>query len=248
MYNDIANAVDAIRRANHVCAFTGAGISVESGIPPFRGETGLWSRYDPIILDTGYFFEHPAESWRVIKDIFYDSFGKASPNEAHLALARMEAHSFLDAIITQNIDNLHQAAGSKKVYEYHGTVTTLSCTRCGHTFDAKDISLNTLPPKCSRCGGVLKPDFVFFGEAIPHKARTGALEEARQSDVFIVIGTTGEIMPASQIPSMAKANHALIIEINPEETAFTRKITDIFLNAKATVMMQLLEEGLEADR
>jgi len=126
----LEQAADALRRAKRAVAFTGAGISVESGIPPFRGPDGLWSRYDPQVLDLSYFHAHPLESWQVIKEIFYDYFGRARPNEAHKALARLEQAGYLQGVITQNIDNLHQEAGSRHVVEYHGTSRYLTCTAC----------------------------------------------------------------------------------------------------------------------
>lgn len=196
----IEKAAKLIKNAKHVTAFTGAGISVESGIPPFRGENGLWSKFDPIFLDIHYFQQNPLKSWKLIKEIFYDFFGKAEPNAAHIALAEMEKSGYINAIITQNIDNLHQIAGSKNVFEFHGNSRDLICTNCKKIYSVKDIDLSHLPPKCVDCGNVLKPDFVFFGESIPEPARAISFTEAKIADVFILIGTTGEIMPASIIP------------------------------------------------
>ena len=233
----IEEATKIIRKANHVTAYTGAGISVESGIPPFRGDTGLWSKYNPIVLDIDYFHNKPKESWKVIKEIFYDFFGEAKPNKAHFALAELEQLGILKSIITQNIDNLHEEAGSKEVYEFHGTSRNLICTSCSKIFNAEKIDLLVLPPKCDTCGTVLKPDFVFFGESIPEPANSNSFGEAEKADVFLLIGTTGEIMPASLIPHQAKRNGAKIIEINIEQTKFTESITDIFLEGKATEVM-----------
>ncbi len=238
--NKLTQAAELIKDSKHTTAFTGAGISVESGIPPFRGENGLWSKFDPIFLDLGYFFKHPDESWQLIKKIFYDSFAQAEPNAAHYALAQLEQRGLLQAIITQNIDNLHQRAGSKNVIEYHGTTQTLTCTHCGRRYQASTKFLNDLPPKCESCSGLLKPDFVFFGEAIPELAQSRSLQEAEIADVFILIGTTGEVQPASMIPIIAKKNHAKIIEINVEKSNYTDSITDIFLNGKATEIMRNL--------
>ena len=236
-------AAEIIRNAKNITVFTGAGISVESGIPPFRGEGGLWSKYNPVILDLGYFKSNPETSWAAIKEIFYDFFGNAKPNYAHTALAKMQEKGLIHKIITQNIDNLHQEAGSTNVYEYHGTMKTLACMKCGKEYKAEDIDFEKLPVMCHICGGLVKPDFVFFGEGIPEKAMTAAYDSIDHADVFIVIGTTGEIMPASSVPFMAKQNGAKLIEINIEETNFTRQITDVFLQGKATeVMKALLEE------
>ena len=243
MNDKIKQAAQLIKNSSRTVAFTGAGISVESGIPPFRGEGGLWSRYDPIILDIDYFKQNTKEAWAVIKELFYDFMGKAEPNAAHLALAEMEKAGFLHSIITQNIDNLHQKAGNSEVYEFHGNSRDLICMDCSTTYKVADIDLSVLPPKCNKCGGILKPDFVFFGEPIPEPANSKSWAEADNADLFILIGTTGEIMPASMIPFRAKEKGKKIIEINITTSNYT-SMADIFLQDKATEMMQLLVEEL----
>ena len=240
----IKAAAGLIRSSRYLVAFTGAGISVESGIPPFRGPEGLWSKYDPIVLDLDYFYRNPLESWKVIKEIFYDFFGQARPNAAHLALAQLEKAGILKSIITQNIDNLHQEAGNTVVYEFHGNSRKLICTSCGRHYAAGDVSLQALPPKCKACNNLLKPDFIFFGESIPTEAYTSSVKAAENADVFLIIGSTGEIMPASQIPHIAKQTGAGIIEINPETSRYTNSITDIHLKGKAAEVMQKLMTDL----
>lgn len=240
----LLQAVALIKSSSHTTVFTGAGVSVESGIPPFRGKDGLWSSIDPVFLDTAYFSRYPKESWKLIKHIFYDFFGEAKPNQAHYALAQLEEKQLLHTVITQNIDNLHQAAGSKDVIEFHGTSRKLMCTRCERIFDVTETLLENLPPLCQNCSNVLKPCFVFFGESIPEEANTRSLNEARTADTFIVIGTTGEIQPASMIPVIAKENGVKIIEINIEASRYTNSITDIFLKGKATEIMGYLLEHL----
>ncbi len=244
----INKAVEIIREAKRVTAFTGAGISVESGIPPFRGENGLWNKYDPVFLDINYFLKNPKKAWILIKEIFYDYFGEAKPNEAHKALAEMEKLNYLQTVITQNIDNLHQEAGSNKVYEYHGTSKNLICMDCNNNILSSNLDLKTLPPKCNQCGGLLKPDFIFFGEPIPELAQTKSILESKNSDVFILIGTTGEIMPASMVPYLAKENNAKIIEINISKSNYTDSITDVFLQGKATLIMSDLLKELKQAR
>lgn len=238
-------AAQIIKNAKRVTAFTGAGISVESGIPPFRGHNGLWSKYNPAFLDITYFRNHSLESWKLIKEIFYDFFGEAKANDAHFSLAKIENAGLLQATITQNIDNLHQEAGSKTVYEFHGTSKTLACVNCGTKINASEVNLDNLPPVCPKCGGVLKPDFVFFGDPISEPANSLSFQEAAISDVFLVIGTTGEIMPASIIPHVAKKHGAVIIEINTEESNYTQQITDIFIRDRATVAMNRLAQELK---
>ena len=238
-------AAELIQNATRVTAFTGAGISVESGIPPFRGENGLWNQYDPIFLDIRYFQAKPLESWKLIKEIFYDFFGEAHPNAAHQGLAQLEQDGLLSAIITQNIDNLHQEAGSKEVYEFHGTSHTLICPACYHKYPATEFDLNLLPPLCPNCSEILKPDFIFFGEAIPEPAMSLSFQETEKSDLFLLIGTTGEIMPASQLPILAKKNGAKIVEINIAPSNYTNSITDVFIQEKATVAINLLVEVIK---
>jgi NAD-dependent deacetylase len=241
----LKQAAKTIKSANRVTAFTGAGISVESGIPPFRGANGLWNKVDPKFIEIGYFHTHTTRSWQLIREIFYDFFGKAVPNAAHYGLAKLEEHGLLKTVITQNIDNLHQDAGNTNVLEFHGTASYMVCLDCHKKFPAKEIDLETIPPKCPNCEeGLLKPDFVFFGEGIPEPASSLSFKEAELSDVFIVIGTTGEVMPACMIPMIAKENGATIIEINPSKSAFTDKITDIHLQGLATEMVDGLIQEL----
>ncbi|MBI9044889.1 MAG: NAD-dependent deacylase [Anaerolineaceae bacterium] len=233
-------AAELILSARRVTAFTGAGISVESGIPPFRGEGGLWNKYDPHSLDISFFYSNPEQSWDVINQIFYEYFGKSKPNGAHLFLAELEALGFLKTVITQNIDNLHQIAGNTDVVEFHGNSYQLTCLSCNKKVAFSKELLNTLPPKCAFCDSVLKPDFIFFGEAIPPKAYERSIQVTRESDVWLIIGTTGEVYPASSIPTEAKRAGSKIIEINLSPSSFTYSITDIFLKGKATEICNAL--------
>lgn len=228
----IKEAADAIRRASYCTAFTGAGISVESGVPPFRGENGLWNTYDPSILELGYFHRNPEKSWPVIKEIFYNYFPKARPNPGHELLADMEEKGILKAVITQNIDDLHYRAGSRNVIEFHGNSRHLVCTSCGKKVDVSEEIIADVPPRCE-CGGIYKPDFIFFGESIPGDALRESEEAADKSDCMILIGTTGEVYPAAMIPQIASRKGARIIEINPEPSNYTGDITDIYIPAKA---------------
>jgi len=229
----LADAAAALRASRHAIAFTGAGVSVESGIPSFRGENGLWHRYDPRTLEIGYFLSEPAESWRVIREIFYEHWGKAEPNPAHFALAELETSNVVKEIVTQNIDGLHQAAGSRTVWEYHGTLGELLCLGCGARRKASPELMADLPAACPDCRGLLKPDFVFFGEGIPQKAAMGAQAAALKTDAVLVVGSTGEVYPAATVPEYAARNGAAIIEINPARTRFTGSITTHFLKGKA---------------
>jgi NAD-dependent deacetylase len=243
-FDKLNEAATIIRKSKYTVAFTGAGISVESGIPPFRGENGLWNKVDPIFLEIEYFRKKPLQSWKKIKEIFYDSMGDIQPNIAHETLAKMERRSFLESIITQNIDHLHQKAGSRYVYELHGTYKQLVCTECGSEFDMSFADLRYLPPTCYICKGILKPDMVFFNEPIPAFAKKRSFEEAKKADVLIIIGTNAEVLPAAEIPVVAREHGAKIIEINIGETHFSNDITDIFLKGKASEIMKGIGELL----
>jgi len=233
-----------IRNARYAIAFTGAGISVDSGIPAFRGEGGLWNSHHPIYLEIDFFSKKPLQSWIKIKEIFYDNLEDAHPNIAHEVLAKMEERSFVESIITQNIDSLHQQAGSKKVYELHGNLKKLICTECSSEYDISFADLNYLPPTCYVCKGVLKPDIVFFNEPIPAYAKKKSLEEVNKTDLMLIIGTQAEVLPAAEFPLIAKKNGAKIIEINIKKSHLTGTVTDIFLKGKATEILSEIGELL----
>ncbi len=238
----MVQAARLLAGARHVTVFSGAGISVASGIPPFRGPNGLWSRMDPGFIEIEYFRRQPEKSWLRIKEVFYDFFGRAEPNAAHFGVAAMEKAGRVKAVITQNIDNLHQRAGSREVIEFHGNSQWLVCLECLQREAATLERLAALPPRCA-CGGLLKPDFIFFGEGIPEKALRRSYQEASLADLFLVIGSSGEIMPACQIPPLAKARGAKLIEINLHESNFT-PLADIFLKGPATEVVGALVKEL----
>ncbi len=238
-------AAEAILNAKHCVAFTGAGISVESGIPPFRGENGLWDRYDPMTFDIGYFMENTQASWAAIRDIFYELFGRVLPNAAHYALAELEARDLVKAVITQNIDHLHTDAGSRTVHEFHGSLKQVRCLACGSLYPVDRVDINQALPVCDDCGGVLKPDVIFFGESIPEPAATLSIEAAEQADCMILVGTTGTVAPANMLPARAKSNHAVIIEINPTPSEYTQGVTDFFIREKAAAAMENLMEEID---
>lgn len=240
----IRAAAETIRSSGHLVAFTGAGISVESGIPPFRGQGGLWERYDPSILDIDRFYRDSAASWKAIKELFYDHWGACRPNRAHEILAAWEARGKLAFTITQNIDDLHYRAGSRRIAEYHGALRELVCRRCGRREASTSVSLSRLPPRCPDCGGVFKPDFVFFGEGIPEAAARSAEEAVASCDCMLLIGTSGEVYPAAYLPAAAKRRGAKIIELNPRPSAYSASIVDVFLPFGACEGMSLLDASL----
>ncbi len=244
MKNKLMKIADLILKAKYAVAFTGAGISVESGIPSFRGKEGIWNKYDPSILEIDSFTRKPEKSWPLIRKLFYGPFNAAEPNPAHVFLAQLEKAGKLEAIITQNIDNLHHRAGSRNIIEYHGNSRQLICMSCGARYDAAEKIRESEVPRCG-CGGLCKPDFTFFGEAIHASAVERALEASERCDLMILVGTTGEVYPAALIPRAAKKRGAVIVEINPDFSAYTLEITDHFLPLGAVKAAQELSPLLD---
>jgi len=169
--------------------------------------------------------------------MFYNKLILAEPNIAHQIISKMGTRGFIESVITQNVDNLHQKAGSNPVYELHGTYRQLVCTRCTTEYDFSFADLNFLPPTCFICKGILKPDMVFFNESVPAFTQKRSFEEAEKADVFLIIGTNAEVFPAADIPVKAKDSGAKIIEINIEPSHFTNTITDVFLHGTAVEIM-----------
>jgi len=234
-------AAEIVRNTINAIAVTGAGISVESGIPDFRSAGGLWTRYPPDQYATmNAFMNDPDKVWEMWYELA-DTLKDIKPNPGHYALAKLEQLSHLKAIITQNIDALHQHAGSNTVIEYHGNADQIACTAC-FRHRKMDLSHRTLgAPRCE-CGGVMKPDVVLFGEAIPEYAMKTSDRLARGCDVLIVVGTSAQVYPAASLPYLAKENGAIIIECNTEPTSFTQVITDIFLQGRAGETLPKLVE------
>ncbi len=228
----IERAARAILESKLTLALTGAGISVESGIPDFRSKGGLWDRYDPEEYATIYAFrENPEKVWRMLKEM-EETVNKAMPSEAHKALAELEKLGLLRAVITQNVDNLHQEAGSRDVIEYHGNSRSLICLWCNRKYDYKEKK-GEYPPYCG-CGKILKPEVVFFGESIPPSAMIRSSQLACSCQALLIIGTSAVVYPFSVLPSQAKQAGSTIIEINLERTVITGHITDIFIQGKAS--------------
>jgi len=206
-----------ILTSKHLVAFTGAGVSAESGVPTFRGSNGLWKRFKPEELATPEAFRmDPLRVWEWYKWRM-KIISHAKPNPAHYALAKLEKLGILKCIITQNVDGLHQKAGSQNVIELHGSIWRVKCTRCNYKGKVEKPP-EKIPPKCPKCNSLLRPDVVWFGEPLPQREWSKAVSEALKCDVMLVIGTSGVVMPAALIPRIAWENRAKIIEINPEDT------------------------------
>jgi NAD-dependent deacetylase len=234
-----------LRQHRRIVALTGAGISVESGIPDFRSPGGLWERFDPMeYAHIQAFRRHPAKVWTLIKEM--DAvITTARPNEAHYALAELEAMGLLLGLITQNVDNLHQAAGSRRVVEYHGNAHRFVCDTCRGQHPGETLDFSQTPLYCF-CGGLIRPDVVFFGEPIPPAAQAEAEELAQECDLLLVIGTSGEVAPASYLPYLAKKWGALLVENNLEPTRLTYSLTDHFLQGPAGKMLPRAVKELQA--
>ncbi len=196
-------------------AFTGAGVSTESGIPDFRGKNGLWSRYDPIEYGTlGAFRANPEKVWRMLSSLLETV--DAEPNSGHRALAALEQQGFLAGIITQNIDDLHQKGGSSNVIEFHGSFATFSCLSCGAGYKLAFVKKNAMPPRCTDCKAILKPDIVFFDERIPPHVLQETEAMLAGADLLLVAGTSCQVPPAASIPFMFHNRGGTIIEVNRE--------------------------------
>ena len=242
-------AAARLRTARKAIALTGAGASVESGIPDFRSPGGLWTKYPPEEYATIEAFQaDPDKVWGLWYDLGQMLLG-VQPNPGHEALAEMEALGRLQAVITQNIDNLHQQAGNETVIEYHGNAQRFVCTHCRRRTPLEVEGLRPeVCPRCDACntGAVLKPDVVLFGEAIPTKALFDGEVWAHTADVVIVVGTSAQVFPAAGIPYTAKEHGAYIIECNIEPTEFTHHITDAFLQGPCGQTLPRLLAALQA--
>ncbi len=238
-------AAKLMAKTRCVMAFTGAGISAESGVPTFRGQGGIWDRYDERHLEIGFFRREPEKAWPTIREIFYSLAASYEPNDAHRVLAGWERSGRLDFTVTQNIDGLHRRAGSRRLAEFHGATTDLVCMSCGRRAAATEAALTELPPRCS-CGGVYKPDFIFFGEGIPRDAYEASFAAAERADLCLVIGSTGTVYPAASVPRRVKERGGSIIEINPEPSEFTRDIVDAFVASGASYALRSLDGRMRA--
>ncbi len=230
-----------LKKAYTVVVLTGAGISAASGVPTFRGENGLWKKFRPEKLANFYTFSQNPElvwewyQWR--RELIY----KVKPNLAHYALVDFENIFPEFCLITQNIDNLHQEAGNKKIIELHGNIMRNKCSSCGKPYEG-DFDLKNGIPKCSDCGELIRPDVVWFGEFLPQEAIQKAQEMAMASEVFFSIGTSAVVEPAASLPYIAKGNGAYIVEINIEKTPLTSSADEFLQGAADKILPELVIE------
>lgn len=243
----------AARRLAHVqrlVVLTGAGISKESGIPTFReAQDGLWARYAPMMMASREgFLSNPKLVWEWYEYRF-GMVEAARPNPGHLAIAELEQIIPGAAVITQNIDGLHQAAGSRLVYELHGSIRRYKCLSGRHTgFTRQDVlAAGEKPPRCPRCGDLLRPDVVWFGEYLPEDVLAAAFALSEQCDAILVVGTSGVVQPAASLPFVAARAGALVIDVNPERDEIA-DVADIFLQGRGGAILPELVAALRAER
>jgi NAD-dependent deacetylase len=231
-----------IAEAGMVVALTGAGISTESGIPDFRSPGGLWTRYDPMLYATfESFVADPTRFWSMAADL-NPLLENALPNPAHLALSELEAIGKCDAVITQNIDHLHQRAGSGLVLELHGTYRTGTCGTRHDYHEIKDSADSGQVPSCKTCLGAIKPDVVLFGEPLNAPVLHQAVELATSCDLMLVIGCGLEVFPAASLPSYTHRNDGKLIFINLSSTAYDEIADLIILGQAGIIVPRILEE------
>jgi NAD-dependent deacetylase len=238
-------AASLLSGARRGVAFTGAGVSAESGIRTFRGEDGLWKEYDPYkVASIDAFLEDPKRYWEVSRQR-WSSFAHARPNAAHRALAAMEAAGKLAAVVTQNTDGLHRDAGTRRLIELHGSGRVVRCLDCGAEEPREQVQARLereMPPHCLRCGSIhIKPAVVFFGEAMPRPAVEEAFELATHCDLMLVVGSSLQVYPAAQVPLAAVEAEAPLVIVNAEPTPFD-EMADVVLTGQAGAILPALLE------
>ncbi len=243
----VISAAELLNAAHYAVVLTGAGISTPSGIPDFRSPNcGLWSGVDPVAVASMYGFrQNPAAFYDWVYPLVSLTI-KAVPNAAHVALATLEAQHKIKGIITQNIDTLHTRAGSHLIHELHGQFREATCTHCFKIYDAEPIIMQFLldrqVPHCPLCGGVIKPNVILFGEQLPVKPFMAAKDMARKADLVLVVGTSLEVAPASELPVLARKNGAKIIIINLEPTHLDSTATLVIHADAANVLPQIVAQ------
>lgn len=241
----IEKAGDLVRQARRAVVLTGAGISTASSIPDFRSpDSGLWNSVNPMtVASIMAFRQRPQDFYNWVRPLV-DVMLTARPNAAHIALAQLEAAGRLSSVITQNIDGLHQAAGSKNVYEVHGHIREATCMRCYEVYPAEAVLKQFVEdrqvPTC-RCGGVLKPNVILFGEQLPMQALLGARAEVEQCDLLIVAGSSLEVAPVSELPEQVLANRARLIIVNFQPTHMDRYADVVIHENVADVLPSMVE-------
>ncbi len=245
---EIQRAAEAVLDANYAIALTGAGMSVESGIPPFRGPGGLWTKYgEPPMNQFQRFMADPKKAWEerlsTRNDEFYKPLLEAKPNPGHFALAELESLGVLRFVITQNVDDLHRQAGQKSLAEIHGNWKLIRCLDCTLRFRREQIDFSTLPPRCPECGGILKSDTVSFGEPIPTDMLSLCATHAARADLVIVAGTSATVYPAAGFALEVKQRGGVMVEVNLYESELT-PICDVSLGGGSAEVLPRLVKAI----
>jgi NAD-dependent deacetylase len=249
---EIKAAAEMILAARYSIALTGAGMSVESGIPPFRGPGGLWTKYgEPPMNGFQIFMADPKKGWeeRLSRqdDELFAPLRTAKPNPGHIALAELESIGVLQFLITQNVDDLHRQAGHKAIAEIHGNWKLIRCLECTSRFKNEEIKLEVLPPPCPRCGGLLKSDTVSFGEPIPADVLSQCAEHSAHADLVLVAGTSATVYPAAGFALEVKERGGRLIEVNLYESEITRTC-DLSLRGTTGQVLPRLAQAVSALR
>lgn len=246
-------AADIIRASRNAVVLTGAGISTASGIPDFRSaNNGLWEKYDPFEVASLVAFRYdPLRFYEWLRGLAVDIY-RAEPNPAHFGLAELEQMGIVRSVVTQNIDNLHQRAGSRRVLEVHGSMSTLTCTRCYETYDAQSFIAPYLEngeiPYCPGCSSILKPDLVLMGEQLPARTWLQAQQACKECDLMIVAGSSLEVLPVAGLPMRALENGAHLILINYSSTYLDVRADVVLHEDLATVIPRVVAEVKSAQR
>ncbi len=243
----LRQAAKLLAESEYTVALSGAGLSVDSGIPDFRSKGGLWERFDPMIYaHIASFKQDPEKVWVMLREMS-DLINRSIPNAGHTALAELEKLGKLQGVITQNIDNLHQEAGNKYVVEFHGNTQRLHCVWCGKRYGKSEIATGVFgdPPICG-CGKVLKPDVVFFGEAIPPNAYQKSVHMAEKAQVMLVVGTSAQVAPANMLPSITTSTGGVLIEVNLERTHLTDRYDSVLLQGSTTTALPELVDAVKS--
>lgn len=253
--DSIAEHIDSVATrlsdANRAVALTGAGVSTASGLPSYRGADGIWGEeFDPTAFRYGRFQSDPGGFWRDRSEMHERVYGgDIEPNAAHDALAELDRTGVLDAVITQNIDGLHDAAGTESVIELHGNAHRVTCQSCGAEYDAASVFERVrdgeVPPHCPSCGGMLKPDIVLFGEQLPTDPLEAARRHARAADVFLAVGSSLTVEPAASLPRVATQEGATLVVVNFQETPLSGQ-ADYTLRADVTEVLPAVAQALSS--
>ena len=243
----IAKVREWIAAAESIAVLTGAGISAESGVPTFRGSEGLWRRFRPEDLATPKAFARdPNLVWE-----WYDwrrgLVAKAHPNPGHKALAELETRQAKFTLITQNVDGLHDSAGSKNILKLHGDIWHIRCTQCAKSWHDPSVPLTKIPPHCD-CGALARPDIVWFGEALPVGVWNRAFRAVQSAEILLVIGTSGVVYPAADLVPLALAQKAKVVEINPDETPFSETVDCALGGPAGEILPQLIPQPDRLER